>query len=151
MNRKEENLNPIHIEFGAWLREKLDTSGLKYNVVAEAAGIDPVQLSRILSGESGTKPAVVIALAERIGIDPGEALEWAGFSRRLYRGWDLSHEISRLMKSLTPERQLDIVEFARFWHSRFTSEEPIRPLNNEAVPIGEILRQVKSPEERKKA
>ncbi len=43
------------LTFGKWFRPILEGSGLKHTALAKAAELNPVSLSRILSGEHGVK------------------------------------------------------------------------------------------------
>jgi transcriptional regulator with XRE-family HTH domain len=130
----EEELAKIRREFGDWIRGKIDKAGLKYTVVAEAVGITPVQLSRILSGDSGTKAVIAVALAERVGADPREALDRAGFSRRIL-GPDLIQEIVDELNTLPVEQQKDVLDFVKFWRQRSGKTEPAPMPTRAAAPI----------------
>lgn len=65
--------------FGAWLRRERERTGKSQKEVAAAIGLHAVHLSRIETGESGTKPDTLDLLIGTLGLDRGEAYRQAGF------------------------------------------------------------------------
>lgn len=55
--------------FGEWLKRQIAVSGYSQSEVAEKVGIDRVQLSRIVTGQSGTKKETIEKICELIGAD----------------------------------------------------------------------------------
>ncbi len=72
--------NTLWSEFGAWIKELREGQRLSQAGAAHRAGIDRQQWYRIESGKSGTRRDTVIAMANAVSADVGEALKRAGFS-----------------------------------------------------------------------
>lgn len=70
----------LWLEFGAWIKEHREKHHLSQAGAAQRAAIDRQQWYRIESGKSGTKRDTVIAIANAVSADVGEALRRAGFS-----------------------------------------------------------------------
>lgn len=62
------------LTFGRWFRPILESSGLKHAALAKEAAINPVSLSRILSGEHGIKVETARDLARAINRMTGRDL-----------------------------------------------------------------------------
>lgn len=56
----------ITMQFGKWLDEIIEQTGIKKRVIAEKAGIKPGSLSRIISGEHGAAKQTAIDLMSAI-------------------------------------------------------------------------------------
>lgn len=66
--------------FGQWYAAQIRDAGITQKEAAERAGIHEVQMSRIVTGASGTKRETIPLLAKAVGIDAAEAYERAGYS-----------------------------------------------------------------------
>lgn len=66
--------------FGRWLKREREDAGLTQDEVCGKTTLTQVHLSRIETGESGTKPETIYRLADAIGFDVREGLRKAGFS-----------------------------------------------------------------------
>ena len=62
-------------DFGRFIQQARENSGLSQKYVAGKANLTVTQLSRIENGQSGTKRDTVILLAQVIGIDEVSALK----------------------------------------------------------------------------
>jgi transcriptional regulator with XRE-family HTH domain len=77
------------IEFGKWFRPIVEASGLKKKVIAEAADIDPVSLSRILNGAQGVSISTAVNLAGAINSLSGRTVAEINTARSLAAGMTL--------------------------------------------------------------
>ncbi|MEW6361720.1 MAG: helix-turn-helix domain-containing protein [Acidobacteriota bacterium] len=98
-------------DFAAWFAPIVEASGLKKKVIARRAGINPVSLSRILSGEQkGISPATAAALAQAVNDLTGRPFADVNQARRLAAGIrDEPTELNGLMaaiEKLPPDRQI---------------------------------------------
>lgn len=69
-NITTQNLNQ---RFGAWLKREIEKAGYNQSEVAHHIGITPVQMSRIITGVSGTRIETVEAICKFIGLDKFQA------------------------------------------------------------------------------
>lgn len=65
--------------FGAWLRGQREQARRSQKEVAALTGLHAVQISRIETGESGTKPETLDLLIRALSLDRAEAYRRAGF------------------------------------------------------------------------
>lgn len=65
--------------FGSWLKQERERAGKSQKELARLAGIHPVQISRIETGESGTKIETLDALIVALKLDKEKAYKTAGF------------------------------------------------------------------------
>lgn len=73
--------NPtILLEFGKWLRGKIEDKKMKQGEAARKAGISRVHLARILSGDTGYSHYTIEAIAKGLNLNLEETLRRAGFA-----------------------------------------------------------------------
>lgn len=90
--------------FGSWIRERREAQHFSQAGVAERAGVDRQTIYRIEAGQSGTKRDTVIAIANALSLDKGDALKRAGFA--LADNDDSDPEgFYAGIKKLSPEKQ----------------------------------------------
>lgn len=114
--------------FGRWFNEIIETTGLKKKRIADKADINPVSLSRILSGEHGIAKPTAIALIEAINELAGREIADMETGLRLVAG--IGEKDSR------PELSDIDDEFAAlFYDSAHWSEE----YRNEALDMAKTI------------
>ena len=78
MHIKDTDRDMPHVpdSFRACIKEHMDLLDISLRQVAAQTGISPAYLCRLLAGERGLPPddAMILKLAEVLGIDPPEAL-----------------------------------------------------------------------------
>ena len=84
--------NDRHTEaFAARLRELRDTTGIPYNQVAKASGLDRQYLSRMVNGKTRPPSAATVArMAIAFGADPDDLCALAGKMPDEVRSWVLA-------------------------------------------------------------
>ncbi len=75
----DDSTEQLWKSFGTWYQKEREQKGKTQEDVAKSAGIHAKTVSRLETGESGTKRATVVKLAKAINIDPKIALDKAGF------------------------------------------------------------------------
>lgn len=82
-------VNPMSSsDFGKWFRAVIESTGLKQNAIAKKAEIDPVSLSRILSGTTGVAIDTARALARAVNEMTGSVVADENKAVRLAVGID---------------------------------------------------------------
>lgn len=65
--------------FGQYLKRERERAGKTQKEIADLAGLHPVHVSRIETGDSGIRTQTLDLLIESLGLNPGEAYSQAGF------------------------------------------------------------------------
>jgi len=85
---------PMGIHFGKWLKDARAQKGWTQQSLADKAEISKAQVSRLESGEQGTKLTIVVRLAEALDQDPRRAV--AEMMRDTPNADDLGEELPHI-------------------------------------------------------
>jgi transcriptional regulator with XRE-family HTH domain len=104
----------VKSEFGEWLRKILIDKGISQTELANRLGLKPPQVSRIISGERGTKLEILDALSDILNVPPEIIYRVAG--RKTSTKFDKSYLIEQIeleINDLSQIDQQDILEYVR--------------------------------------
>jgi transcriptional regulator with XRE-family HTH domain len=95
------------LEFIKWFKPLMESSGLKQRVIAARAGIHPVSLSRIMSGNHGVDPDTALALVEAVNGLVGRELASVREAKIILAGLseDEDDGLFKGLEKLSPDNQ----------------------------------------------
>lgn len=131
--------------FGRWLDGIIEQTGLKKKIIAEKAEINPVSLSRILSGAHGTARETAIALINAINELAGRKIADIDTGLRLAAGYVTKNQADEIRISadgLTEFDKNEVIAFAEFKRTQNIklsvgqkSEKFIEVSDRETIPV----------------
>lgn len=68
----------MNIDFGGWLKSKLEEKNITQSELANMIGVHPPQISRIISGDRSTRTDTLIAIAHALKLSPITIFRKAG-------------------------------------------------------------------------
>ena len=105
--------------------------------LARQSKISPPQITRILSGERGIGEESLNSIAHAFKLPPETVFRAAGILPQQTPESELIQQITHLAKDLSPQEQIDILEFVKLRH-RLAEErgknETKRTRNKPAIP-----------------
>ena len=67
----------METNFGKWLKQTLSERGINQSELARRIGVQPPQISHLISGDRGTTPENLYAIATALGVPPEEVFRAA--------------------------------------------------------------------------
>jgi len=96
--------------FGEWLKEEIDELRISQTELAKMVGVQPAQISRIISGERGTTPEVLEKVASILRLPPDHVFQIAGILPAKPKANQKIEQIPHLAADLPEEEQEYILE-----------------------------------------
>jgi plasmid maintenance system antidote protein VapI len=98
---------------GEWIRVCLREMGKNQAWLAEKIGVQPPQVSRIISGSSETTPEILIAIADALGKSRTQVFRIAGYIEKVTKTDEEREQILYETQDLTPQEKQEILAFIR--------------------------------------
>lgn len=98
LNYMKSNANKL----GVWIRDGLNELGKNQAWLAEKVGVQPPQISRIISGSSEAPPDLLGAIADALGKPRAQAYRAAGYLNQEAAADEWAEEMTYKLNKLSP-------------------------------------------------
>lgn len=113
------------IDFGEWLREKIDDSGMTYREIGRRAGFSHATISNIINGHR--KPGIKFcrAIAKALVIPPDTVLRMAGLLPTMadFEGDLTFAELWDVVRNMSLEERIEVLAYAQMRYHRVKDKE----------------------------
>ncbi len=113
----------VEISFSEWLQREIDQRGWSWNKLAEMAGLSSGTIYNIRDGIRGVGEASVTAIARALRLPTDEVFRAAGLLPPDREIDAVEQEILHLYRLVPPDKQQQLLEYARFLVAQAESEE----------------------------
>lgn len=102
---------------GVWIKDALKGIGRNQTWLAEKIGVQPPQVSKIISGGSEVTPENLIAIADALGKPRIQAFRAAGWIDPIPKANEVVEELTEEVMKLPSNDQQEILAFIRLKHN----------------------------------
>lgn len=101
------------VVFGSWLAVQLKLSGITQSELARRVGVQPPQISRIISGERPPTVDMLISISDALGRPRAEVFRVAGILPNAPKEEKLKEQIYHETQDLNEQDQQEVLAFIR--------------------------------------